>query len=47
MNQKGLILYICHSSTMKMIFIKKANILQLLVLLIVLSSCTKEKKKIE
>ena len=32
MNQKGLILYICHSSTMKMIFIKKANILQLLVL---------------
>ncbi|MFV8376650.1 serine hydrolase domain-containing protein [Flavobacterium sp. LB1P62] len=31
---------------MKMIFIKKANILQLLVLIIVLSSCTKEKKKI-
>ena len=45
MNQKGLILYICRSSTMKMIFIKKANILQILVLLIVLSSCTKEKKK--
>lgn len=32
---------------MKMKFIKKANILQILTLIIVLSSCTKEKKKTE
>ncbi|MFV7234789.1 MULTISPECIES: serine hydrolase domain-containing protein [Flavobacterium] len=32
---------------MKMKFIKKANILQILILIIVLSSCTKEKKKTE
>ncbi len=43
-NQKRLILYICLLIKMKMNFIKKANILQLLFLIIVMSSCAKEKK---
>jgi len=42
--QKGMILYICLSSNMKMNFIKSANILQLLFFILVLSSCTKDKK---
>jgi CubicO group peptidase (beta-lactamase class C family) len=44
LNQKDLILYICHSSKIKMNFIKRANILQLLLLILVLSSCSKQKK---
>lgn len=39
-----MILYICRSISMKMNFIKSANILQILLLIFVLSSCTKEKK---
>jgi len=39
-----LILYICRSSKIKMNFIKRANILQLLLLILVLSSCSKQKK---
>lgn len=42
-----MILYICLSSTTEMNFIKKANILHILLLILVFSSCTKEKKKIE
>ena len=42
LTQKGLILYICFY--MKMKFIKKTNILQLLFLILVLSSCNKQKK---
>ena len=37
--QNRLILYICQSSTMTMILRQKANILQLLLLLLVLGSC--------
>jgi CubicO group peptidase (beta-lactamase class C family) len=44
-NQNRLILYICLFSTMKMKFIKNANILQILLLLLVLGSCAKEKEK--
>ena len=42
-----MILYICLSSTTEMNFIKNANILQILILTLVLSSCTKEKKKVQ
>jgi CubicO group peptidase (beta-lactamase class C family) len=41
-NERVLILYICPSSTMKMKFIKKANILQLIILILVLNSCKKK-----
>jgi CubicO group peptidase (beta-lactamase class C family) len=40
--QKGLILYICDSSTTKMTILKKTNILQLILLLLVLGSCKNE-----
>ncbi len=43
-NQKRLILYICLYRKMKMKFIKKANILQLLFLILIWSSCNKLKK---
>ena len=46
-HQKTLILYICVSSTTEMIFIKKTNILHILLAFVILSSCNKEKKKIE
>ena len=46
-NQKILILYICLSSTTKMNFIKKTNILHIFLLFLVISSCAKEKKKVE
>ena len=45
--QSTLFLYICPSSTTEMNFIKKTNILHIFLLLLVLSSCNKEKKKIE
>ncbi len=43
-NEKSLILYICHSSLIKMNSIKSPNILQLLVLILVLGSCNKQHK---
>ena len=43
-NQKNRILYICLFSNKLMNFIKNTNILQILVLLLVLNSCVKEKK---
>ncbi len=42
-----MILYICLSSTTEMNFIKKTNILHILLAFVILSSCNKEKKKIE
>lgn len=45
--QSTLFLYICPSSSTEMNFIKKTNILHIFLLLLVLSSCNKEKKKIE
>ena len=39
-----LITYICSYIKTKMNFIKSANILQILLLILVLSSCAKEKK---
>lgn len=45
--QKTLILYICFSSILKMNFTKNTNILYISLLFLVLSSCNKEKKKIE
>lgn len=47
MNQKALILYICFSSTTKMNFIKKTNILHISLLFLVFSSCAQDKKKVE
>lgn len=42
-----MIIYICLQSSTKMNFIKNANIIQILILFLVLSSCEKEKKKVE
>ncbi len=42
-----MILYICLSSTTEMNFINKTNILHILLAFVILSSCNKEKKKIE
>ncbi len=39
-----MILYICHSIPIKMNYIKRTNILQILLLTIVLGSCTKQNK---
>ena len=39
-----MILYICHSIPIKMNYIKRTNILQLLLLILALSSCTKQHK---
>ncbi|SHN76232.1 CubicO group peptidase, beta-lactamase class C family [Flavobacterium fryxellicola] len=46
-NPKTLILYICLSSTTEMNFIKKTKILHIFLLFLILSSCAKEKKKVE
>jgi CubicO group peptidase (beta-lactamase class C family) len=46
-HQSTLFLYICPYSPTEMNFIKKTNILHIFLLLLVLSSCNKEKKKIE
>lgn len=43
---KRLILYICLSTNLKMNFIKSANILQILLLILVASSCKNETKEI-
>ena len=45
-NQEALILYICLSTNLKMNFIKTANILQIILLILVLNSCKKETKEI-
>ena len=42
-----MIIYICVYSKTEMNFIKKANILQILILTLALGSCTKEKKEVE
>ena len=43
----ALFLYICVSSITEMIFIKKTKVLPIFLLLLILSSCAKEKKKVE
>ncbi len=45
-SRKRLILYICVSTNLKMTLIKRANIIQILLLILVASSCKNETKEI-